>query len=254
LSTVRANDAAPSSPRSISVPIVRHSVGGWSERHNRGAFEIGAGGGEPFDLVVERVEAAGVSMLFGRGATTRLAIQLARLTATDRVVDIGREPGSAARAAAGNGADVVGVDPAPVVLTLARRATRRTGTVTWKHGTAESLPLTDGWATVAWSIATVHHWRDIDRGLAEAHRLLAPDGRLVVIERLVQSGHRSRQPRLEPTQADRFAELCAQAGFVDAHVTNHGNGRRAGLAVTATAANPAPVRTNQLVPAHQRHG
>ncbi len=184
--------------------------------------------------------AAGISMLFGRAATARLAIELAAVVNTDRVVDIGCGPGTAARAAARRGADVIGVDPAPPMLALARRATGRGGTVTWKLGAAESLPVADGWATVVWSIAAVHHWRDLDRGLAETCRVLAPCSRLVVIERRVRpgaTGHASHG--WTEAQAERFAELCTKAGLCGARATNHRSGRTAVLAVTATTRDPA---------------
>ena len=48
------------------------------------------------------------------------------------------------------------------MLRLARRLTRRRDRITLRQGTAEALPLPDGSATVLWSIATVHHWSDLD--------------------------------------------------------------------------------------------
>ena len=122
----------------------------------------------------------GLTMIAGRGTTAQLAADLTGVTRDDHVVDVGCGPGTAVRAAARRGATVTGVDPAPVMLSLARRLTRNSS-ITWREGAAESLPLPDGVATVLWSLSTVHHWHDIDAGLAEARRVLAPGGRLLAI-------------------------------------------------------------------------
>src|SRR5579875_916948 len=121
--------------------------------------------------------AAGLTMLIGRGALARLACELTGVGRNDRVIDVGCGPGAAARQAGSRGATVTGVDPAPVMLGLARILTRRPG-VSWLEGTAEALPVRDGAATVLWSIATVHHWSDLDAGLTEARRVLWPGGAL----------------------------------------------------------------------------
>ncbi|MGH3988763.1 MAG: class I SAM-dependent methyltransferase, partial [Pseudonocardiaceae bacterium] len=111
---------------------------------------------------------AGLTMILGRGAVARLTADLAAVSDADRVVDVGCGPGAAVREAARRGARVTGVDPAPVMLRLARTLTRNRPAITWADGTAEDLPLPDGSATVLWSVATVHHWTDVTAGLAEA--------------------------------------------------------------------------------------
>jgi ubiquinone/menaquinone biosynthesis C-methylase UbiE len=131
---------------------------------------------------------AGLTMLISGSTNARLAAQAAGLSDTDHVVDVGCGPGSAVRAAVRRGARATGVDPAPVMLRLARALTRNRAAVTWVRGTAEDLPLGGGSATVVWSLATVHHYKDVTAGLAEARRVLAPRGQLVVIERRVKPG------------------------------------------------------------------
>src|SRR5258707_7972521 len=111
----------------------------------------------------------------------------ARLSSADDVVDIGCGPGSAVRAAARNGAHVTGVDPSPLMLRLARTVTRNQPRVAWSQGTAENLPLPSSSATVAWSVKTVHHWRDVTAGLAEVTRVLVAGGRVFALERQVRA-------------------------------------------------------------------
>lgn len=177
----------------------------------------------------------GLAMMVGRGGLGRLAAELAEVGPEDHVFDIGCGPGSAAREAAGRGATVTGVDPASVMLSIARRFTRGGSRISWLEGTAESVPVADGAGTVLWSIATVHHWKDVDTGLAEAHRVLAPGGRLVAIERRTKAGARGLASHgWTEAQAERFAELCTAHGFDDARVQTRGKGRRRQLVVTAT--------------------
>jgi|SRR5215467_11938968 len=68
---------------------------------------------------------ATASMVLGGEGNARLAEHLSELAAGDAVVDIGCGPGTAARHATRLGASVVGIDPAPVMLRLARLLTRR---------------------------------------------------------------------------------------------------------------------------------
>jgi ubiquinone/menaquinone biosynthesis C-methylase UbiE len=178
---------------------------------------------------------AGLTMIVGRGAVARLAADLAGVTEGDRVVDVGCGPGAAVRRAAGRGATVVGVDPAPVMLQLARWLTRGGSPITWTEGFAEGVPLPDGSATVLWSIATVHHWSDLDAGLAEARRVLAPRGRLLAIERRTTAGARGLASHgWTDDQAAAFADLTLAAGFAEPGVEVHAPGRRSLLVVRAT--------------------
>jgi ubiquinone/menaquinone biosynthesis C-methylase UbiE len=178
---------------------------------------------------------AGLSMTVRRGATNRLAADLTAVEAGDRVVDVGCGPGSAAREAARRGATVTGVDPAPVMLNLARRLTGGGAPITWIEGTAEALPLADGAATVLWSIASVHHWADVDAGLGEAHRVVAPGGRLLVMERHSRPGAKGMASHgWTEDQAARFADQCRAAGFTNPAVAPHHAGGRHLVVVHAT--------------------
>jgi ubiquinone/menaquinone biosynthesis C-methylase UbiE len=179
-----------------------------------------------FGGVIGVVAALGM-LVMGRGYA-RLAVEQASVSDTDRVVDIGCGPGNAVRSAAGRGARVVGVDPAPVMLRLARAVTRGRPNVSWSQGTAESLPVSDGWATVVWSLKTVHHWKDVTAGLAELRRALAPSGRLLVMERRVQPGATGLASHgWTERQAESFAAQCRAAGFDGVRIDEQPDGRGA---------------------------
>ena len=169
----------------------------------------------------------GLIMLAMGRARARLAAGVASVSDADSVVDIGCGPGSAVREAARHGARVTGIDPAPVMLRLARAFNRKRAGITWAEGTAEDLPLPDGSATVVWSLATVHHWKDVGKGLAEVHRVLTPGGRLLAIERQVRPGATGLASHgWTEQQAESFAAQCRTAGLHKVRVGKHGAGRR----------------------------
>jgi ubiquinone/menaquinone biosynthesis C-methylase UbiE len=171
---------------------------------------------------------AGWTMSLGRGPSTRLVVDLARVVPGDRVVDVGCGPGLFVKEAAERGATVVGVDPSARMRGLAVRripAGLRPA-VTVVDGAAEHLPLEDGSATVAWAVASFHHWSDPDAGLAEVHRVLAPAGRLLLAERLAGPRGWFRGHALTWEAAEAVADQARRAGFAEVAVTGHRLGRR----------------------------
>jgi ubiquinone/menaquinone biosynthesis C-methylase UbiE len=181
---------------------------------------------------------AAVGFAVGRTPHAELAARLTAVAPGDDVVDVGCGPGTAVRHAAALGASsVVGVDPATVMLRVGRLLTapRRhaRSRVRFVQGTAESLPLRDHSATVVWSLSTVHHWRDIDAGLAEVARILRRPGRFLALERRAEAGatgHASHGWTEE--QAQTFAQRCRDAGF-EAEIGHHRVGHSDLLAVLA---------------------
>ena len=115
----------------------------------------------------------------------RMVVERAGIRAGDRVVDIGCGPGESVTlaAASASGVRVIAVDPAwPQCLTAALRSLRLGRSVRVRRAAAERLPVKDGWATVVLSINAFHHWEDQRGGLAEVRRVLAPEGRLVLVD------------------------------------------------------------------------
>jgi SAM-dependent methyltransferase len=110
--------------------------------------------------------------------------------------------------------------------------------VRYLPGSAEALPLADDSADVVWSLATVHHWRDLDRGLAETRRVLRRPGRLALSvwgapERnpwasiggriLVERGHLAPPEPEAPgifsmASEDRTRSLLQDAGFTSVRI------------------------------------
>jgi ubiquinone/menaquinone biosynthesis C-methylase UbiE len=170
---------------------------------------------------------AGLAMAVGRGRMARFVADVADVGPGDRVVDVGCGPGRFLREAAERGAEAVGVDPSVRMRRLAVRftPTRLRPAVTVLAGSAERLPLEDRSATVAWAVASVHHWDDLDAGLAELHRVLAPGGRLLLVERLARPRGWFSHHALTWERAERLAAQATAAGFTDAAATRHVLGR-----------------------------
>jgi ubiquinone/menaquinone biosynthesis C-methylase UbiE len=187
-----------------------------------------------------------ISMTRIRGRYARVTVKAAALRPDDRVADIGCGPGTAVRMAAlrmaalrmaalrmaaprvaaprvaalsppaGGGAVATGVDPSPLMLGLARRisALRRTRRVSFLAGSAEKLPLASGSVTVVWAIASFHHWSDRAAGLAEVSRVLAPGGRVLLVERLIAPDARGRAAHgLSRPAGEQLMALMTEAGF-----------------------------------------
>jgi ubiquinone/menaquinone biosynthesis C-methylase UbiE len=178
---------------------------------------------------------AALSMAFGRKDDARLAVRLSGMESGNRVLDVGCGPGVAVRNAGRLGATVTGVDPAPVMLRTARLLTRSPAKVRYAMGAAEEIPLPEHSVSVVWSIATVHHWSDIDAGLREVRRVLLPGGRLVAMERRSDPGARGHASHgWTDEQATAFADRCRELGFTQVRVERATIGRRSTVSVVAS--------------------
>lgn len=181
---------------------------------------------------------SGLTMVIGRQRDSELVTRMAEIDETDHVVDIGCGPGTAARTAVRTGARVTGVDPSRPMLRLGRLFTRlRPGTSAMRclHGEAEQLPLPSESSTVCWSLASVHHWRDLDAAIAEVSRVLRPAGRFIALERRTSVGASGLASHgWTRDQAERFAAMLTDAGFLGVQVRDHDLGRRRLVSVSAT--------------------
>ncbi len=103
-------------------------------------------------------------------------VELGRLD-RGRVLDIGCGTGRIAEALAARGVRAWGVDVSPEMLAVAKR--RHVPGGGFKQADAERLPFKAGWFDAALMRQVVQHV-DLARAFAEAHRVLAPGGRLTI--------------------------------------------------------------------------
>ena len=144
------------------------------------------------------------------GAMRSLPCDSVHMGSGDRVLDVGCGPGVAARYAARLGATVTGVDPAPVMLRVARLLTPSSAKVRYANGAAEDNPTSRGICFGGCGRSrTVHHWSAIDAGLREVRRVLLPGGRLVAMERRAKPGVRGHGSHgWTDEQASAFVDPC----------------------------------------------
>ena len=178
---------------------------------------------------------AALMFTIGRGEDAELAVRLTGTGAGDDVVDLGCGPGVAARAAARAGAaSVRAVDPSAMMLRVGRLIPGRGARVRYRDGSAEAIPLADDSASVVWSIATVHHWKDVDQGLAEVRRILRPGGRFLAIERHTTADATGvKSHGWVDEQAAEFAERCVAAGLGTPEIGQHATRRAPFLTILA---------------------
>ena len=80
-------------------------------------------------------------------------------------------------------AEVIGVDFAEPMLAIGREKAAREGLdVALVHGDGMALPFPEGRFELVTIAYGLRNFSNIERGLAEFHRVLAPGGRLVVLE------------------------------------------------------------------------
>jgi ubiquinone/menaquinone biosynthesis C-methylase UbiE len=111
-------------------------------------------------------------------------LALAQVPAPHRVLDVGCGTGYLLRrlaARAPDAAELAGIDPAAEMVQAARRATADPR-ARFLAGTAEHLPEPDGAFDLVVSTTSFDHWADQQAGLRECARVMAPGGRLVLVD------------------------------------------------------------------------
>jgi demethylmenaquinone methyltransferase / 2-methoxy-6-polyprenyl-1,4-benzoquinol methylase len=125
---------------------------------------------------VERMMALGSGSWYRRRALEGSGLRLGM-----RVLDIGVGTGLVAREAArivGDSTLVVGIDPSQAMVANAKLPPG----VQLAHGSAESIPATDGFADFLSMGYALRHISDLSLAFREFHRVLKPGGRLCLLE------------------------------------------------------------------------
>ena len=143
---------------------------------------------------------------------------------------------------------VIAVDRSPDVLKRARdlAARRRVSNIVWKRGTLEKLPIRDESVDVALLSQALHHADDPAQVMREAVRILAPGGRVLILdlrehtEAWVRDRLGDRWLGFSPA---RLKAILADAGVTDVKVSV--GARRSGDPFTvliASGTKPGRIR------------
>jgi ubiquinone/menaquinone biosynthesis C-methylase UbiE len=156
-----------------------------------------------------------------------------------QVLEVGCGPGPVARALAvrpGIG-EVVGVDPSPRFLELARERVGEIANLTFVEGDARALPVDDASFDVVVFHTTLCHVPGPEDALGEAFRVVRPGGWLAVFDgdyvttTCANSDHDPLQTCLDAAVAflvhdrwivRRLLQLVREAGFQDVTLRSHG--------------------------------
>lgn len=165
------------------------------------------------------------------------------------VLDIGAGMGPGVVRAAAARAEVIAVDPTPfmrTVLTVRKWLSRNRKRITVADGAAEALPAADGQVDALWSVNTMHHWTSVSEGVAEIARVLAPGGRVVLVD---EDFSDRRHPYSDEwhkrhagddhhgfsmVDAAEIGELMSAGDFTDVVAENRDLAERPVIAITAT--------------------
>jgi ubiquinone/menaquinone biosynthesis C-methylase UbiE len=102
--------------------------------------------------------------------------------ATGRVLEVGVGSGLNLPYYSADVQQVIGLEPSPKLLNMARHVGRRSFPVDLIEGSAEKIPLetaTVDTVVTTWTLCTIP---DVDRALLEMRRALKPSGRLLFVE------------------------------------------------------------------------
>src|SRR5882724_10601201 len=152
----------------------------------------------------------GESMEQGHGPVGKQAIQLMRVPADARILDVGCGSGWATRALAGyaiNG-QVTGIDISDEMIRVARES-------------SAAFPFTDNEFTHAFSMESLYYYENISEAVTEIHRVLHPGGLFVAVMDLYWESEATHQwidtlkVPVELLSVEDYRSLFVDAGFLN---------------------------------------
>ena len=147
-----------------------------------------------------------------------VAEALLRLMPPMTIADLGAGEGSFALLLAERATKVIAVDTSAKMLEVGRDQALRNGVknVEFRHGDMEEIPIADAEVDLVFFSQSLHHALHPGRALQQAHRILVPGGRIVILD---LARHRFEEARemyadewLGFSESDLEAML-AKAGF-----------------------------------------
>src|SRR5208283_4572697 len=113
-----------------------------------------------------------------------LAEALLRLMPPMVIADLGAGEGASALLLAQNAKKVIAVDTSAKMIEVARDQALRAGmqNVEYRLGDMEEIPIDSATVDLAFFSQSLHHALHPERAISEAHRILAPGGRILILD------------------------------------------------------------------------
>jgi ArsR family transcriptional regulator len=113
-----------------------------------------------------------------------VAEALLRLMPPMTIADLGAGEGSFALLLAERATKVIAVDTSAKMLEVGRDQALRNGVknVEFRHGDMEEIPIADAEVDLVFFSQSLHHALHPERALQDAHRILVPGGRIVILD------------------------------------------------------------------------
>src|SRR3989442_9502208 len=147
---------------------------------------------------------------------------LAAFAGRDWIVgDLGCGTGQVSAALAPFVARVVAVDASAAMLQAAKKRLQPFDNVDLRRGELEALPIDDGRLDAATLMLVLHHVPEPARALAEVARVLAPGGRLILVDMLPHDREHYRQQMGHVWMGfsgEHVTGLLRDSGFDDARI------------------------------------
>ncbi len=153
-----------------------------------------------------------------------LAEALLRLLPPMAIADLGTGEGAFALLLAERASRVIAVDSSARMIEVGREQAQRNGVgnIEFRLGDMEELPIAAGEVDLAFFSQSLHHALHPERALQEAARILAPGGRVVVLDLLKHRFEEARELYADEWLGFSEAELesmLQRAGFTAIHTS-----------------------------------
>lgn len=153
-----------------------------------------------------------------------LAEALLRLLPPMTIADLGTGEGAFALLLAESASKVIAVDSSARMIEVGREQAQRNGVrnIEFRLGDMEELPVSAGEVEVAFFSQSLHHALHPERALHEAARILAPGGRIVILDLLKHRFEEARELYADEWLGFSEAELetmLHHAGFTSVHTS-----------------------------------
>ena len=170
------------------------------------------------------------SEVHAKGASLNLLVERTQPEPTWRVLDVATGAGHTAFAFAPHVAHVVASDLTPRMLEKAEEIARERGldNLSFEVADAEALPFDDSTFDLVTTRIAPHHFPNVDRFLAESHRVLKPSGLVAIVDNIVPNDDAGSdavnafEKLRDPSHGrcltmDEWRELISDSGFEITH-------------------------------------